>query len=149
MAEVLSSTLAIEVHIRTILIVVAALELIPAGSATPVRIVRSTARLKDVEDIEAVVLVELEGVGHFVRARVVFVAGRLLIITTFFGRGVFEVLVVERLVLQYLLIQRLFGEELSGGAPLTTTVKSIHTWHEVLDALIIRELLNQWILALR
>ena len=42
MTQILSSTLSIEVHICA-LIVIAALELIPAGSPTSVRIGRSTA----------------------------------------------------------------------------------------------------------
>ena len=92
------------------------------------------------------VLVELEGIGHFVGARVVFIAGRLLFLCTFLSRGVFEVFGVERLILQYFLIERLFGEQLSGGAPRTTsvvsTVKCIHTRREVLDAVAIRELLD-------
>ena len=99
MAQVLGTTLPIQVHICDVVVVVAACSLLH------LELVTGSSVLECVEDMQAVVLVEFEGFADFLRARIFAVVVSKLRFIVFLGRRFAEEVKVEVLVHEDSLIQ--------------------------------------------
>ena len=150
MSQVLSSTLSVQIYVRTLTVKVsAALKLIVW--------VCGTTLLDGIEDEKTVVLVKLKSLGDFFRPRTIFILVVLNIAIfpvhtfVFIGRWVLEKVQIKVLILQDALIERFFlidCIERRHRSPL----KRIHLRCECLDGLRglwIRKLLDERILPLR